>query len=495
MNVNPVSSAQEGHMFGSFGYRPVEQTAPLPIIGYRRNGAPIYPIAGGDGTQTGNPVLTRLRTERDSQTDLMDGILSQVETEERDLVDAEKSNLKAIKDRIGELDEQIKPLEEYEELRQAGRQAEQRHRPTESASTSDDGRRGMGAQVEGRGHEYKTRGEVIVDILVQHNVSNGAESPSGNLSFREEQQRSARERLEGAKVPYPGAPQEYVRAIANEITSDVPGLLPKPIVGAVDNDLDAVRPFVNSIGARDLGSIPGKVFTRPTVTQHTEVGKQSAEKAELPSRKFTVGGVDFTKETYGGALDVSRQVIDWTSPAAWDALLADLQDEYAIETENAAVDAFATAITQETAAPVATDDLRGWAGALYEAASLSYGGVRRLPNHMWVSLDMWAAMGPIVDTARLAFRPGSSDSLGTSSPTNFGGNVLDIERTVVPALPDGTVIIGVKEKTEFYEQRIGLLSAVEPRLLGVEIAYGGYIAYGTIRPSAFAKVQPFEPAP
>lgn len=480
-------------MFDSFGYRPASRTAPLPIIGYRRNGAPIRPIAGADGTTPGNPVLARLEEERNSQTELMDGILAQVETEKRDLVDAEKGNLKAIRDRISELDDQIAPLRAFEELREAGRQAERTYRPTPAATGTED-TRGMGAQVTPREHQYQTRGEVIVDILKADRSSNGAKSPGGTLSFTEAQQRAAAERLQGARVPYPGAPEEYVRAIANEVTGDVPGLLPKPIVGAVDSDLDATRPFIQSIGAKDMGSIPGKVFTRPTVTQHTLVGKQAAEKDELPSRKFTVGGVDFTKETHGGALDVSRQTIDWTSPAAWDALLADLQDEYGIDTEDAAVAAFEAAITQETAAPVATDDLKGWAKALYEAAALSYGGVRRLPNHMWVSLDMWAAMGPIVDTARLAFRPGSSDSLGSSSPTNFGGNVLDIPRTVVPALPDGTVIIGVKEKTEFYEQRIGLLSAVEPRLLGVEIAYGGYVAFGTLRPTAFTKVQPFVPA-
>jgi hypothetical protein len=485
----------EGLMFKNFGYRAAAPTAPLPIIGYRRNGAPIYPIAGADGTAVGNPVLDRLREERDKQVEFIDGTLAKVQEAKRDLVEAEEQNLADAKKRIKELDSQIKPIAEFEELRATGQQAEQRYRPTPAADPSKDGT-GMGAQVEPRGHEYQTRGQLIVDILTADQSSQGAKSPSGTLTISDQARNAAVERLQGARVNYPGAPAEYQARIANEITTDVPGLLPKPIVGAVESDLDASRPFINSVGAKDLGNIPGKVFTRPTVTQHTAVGKQTTEKSELASQKFTVGGVDFAKETHGGTLDVSRQTIDWTSPAAWDALLTDLQEVYAIQTENVAADAFAAAVTQTTADPVATNDLAGWAAALYEAAALAYAGTKRLPNHIWASLDMWATMGAIVDSKRLSMRPGNGggESLGTSSPASFAGNLFDVERTVVPSFPSGTLIVGVKEKTEFYEQRIGLLSAVEPRLLGVEIAYGGYIAFGTLKPAAFAKVDPFVPA-
>ena len=38
------------------------------------------------------------------------------------------------------------------------------------------------------------------------------------------------------------------------------------------------------------------------------------------------------------------------------------------------------------------------------------------------------------------------------------------------------------------EERIGLLQAVQPSVLGVEIAYGGYLASGVIRAAAFHKI-------
>jgi hypothetical protein len=189
---------------------------------------------------------------------------------------------------------------------------------------------------------------------------------------------------------------------------------------------------------------------------------------------------------------VSRQAIDWTSPSAWDALINDLQAVYAAETDDAAAVALATAVTQ--AVPVATDDIDAWVAALYAAAAMAATGngtkrasALRLPNMIWCSIDLWAHLGAIISSARHAFVSGG-DGFGTSSPTSLTGDILTIPRVVVPGLPTGSLIVGRTDRTEFYEERIGVLSAVEPSILGVEVAYGGYAAYGTMDPTCFAKL-------
>ena len=454
-----------------------------PIIGYLRGGRPVRAIAGGSVT------LDRMRDERRACVEFVERTLDGVEqrsTPEKpaDLSETEKESLVRQRARIAELDAQIKPLEDFEALRAADTETVQRYRPTGPGVGGQTGATPAGARTEPRAHQYRTRGEIIVDVIAQRTGT--YEADGTKITVTDQVREAARERLQGAGVIYPGAPEDYVqRAVSNEITSDVPGLLPKPIVGAVDNDLDAARPFISSIGAKDMAGIAGKTFTRPIITQHTQVSKQTAEKGELSSRKLTVGGVDFTKETHGGVIDVARQVMDWTSPSAWDALLADLQDEYAIDTETAATTAFAAAVTQTVPNPT-SEDPKGWAGALYAAAALAYRGSGRLPDAMWVSLDQWQRMGVAVDAQKLMLR--TDDKTGTSSPTSFEGAVMDLPRIVVPSFPDRTVIVGVKGKTEFYEQKVGFLTAVEPRLLGVELAYGGYVAFGTLRPAAFAKL-------
>jgi len=432
-------------------------------------------------------TLDRLRQERQSCVDFVARTLDQVEqrsTPEHpaDLSDTEQESLTRQRERIQQLDRQIEPLEAFEQLRGADQATVQRYQPTGTPAGQPTP---AGARTEHRAHEYRTRGEIIVDLIAQRTGT--YEADGTNINVTDQVRDAARERLMGAGVPFAGAPQEYLqsRAVVNNITSDVPGLMPKPIVGTVDSDIDAARPFVSSIGSKDMAGIAGKTFTRPIITGHTQVGKQTAEKTELPSRKLTVGGVDFTKETHGGVIDVARQLIDWSSPSAWDALLQDLQDEYAIDTETAAATAFAAAVTQ-TVPNATSEDPKGWAAPLYAAAALAYAGSGRLPNAIWVSLDQWQRMGVAVDAQKLMLR--SDDRVGTSSPTSFEGVVMDLPRIVVPSLPARTVIVGVKEKTEFYEQKVGFLTAVEPRLLGVELAYGGYCAFGTLRPAAFAKL-------
>ena len=106
------------------------------------------------------------------------------------------------------------------------------------------------------------------------------------------------------------------RAIADQKTSDTTGILPTPIVGTVVNLIDANRPLISSLGgAKAMAGIPGSTFTRPKVTQHTLVGVQAGEKTQLPSQKMMITPIPFDKSTYGGTVDISRQDIDWTSPA------------------------------------------------------------------------------------------------------------------------------------------------------------------------------------
>ena len=425
------------------------------------------------GNDSRNPVLVRLLEERETQVRFIDETLARVETEERDLVDAERNNLTAARERINALDAQIEPLEEFEQLRNAHRSSSSSYsgRGSSSSSSSDDGR--SAAYTAPRGHEYRTAGAVIVDRILAHD---------GNAD--------ARDRLRSANLTRDaGWAAGETRAVAHQITDDTPGLLPEPIIGAIDNNLDAARPFMQSVGVKSLDA-PGKTFERPVVTQHTQVAEQTAEKAELPSRKLIISGVPFTKRTFGGALNISRQEIDWTSPSAWDAVLTDLQEQYALETENAAADTFAaavTATTELTTAAGGTPTLAELSAGFYGAAAAAYGGVKRLPDHVWMSLDMWSAYGPILDSAAASnFNgPGAGNSSDVSS---FEGQVMKLPRTVVPSLPNGTIIVGVKSKVEVYEERIGLLQAVQPSVLGVEVAYGGYMAAGVLRAAGFSKI-------
>jgi HK97 family phage major capsid protein len=407
-----------------------------------------------------NAVLDRLLTQRDEQIAFIDQLLERVDSDGRDLVDAETSNLTAARQRVAELDAQIEPIQSFESMRHTASET------TARALGRADTRREVPAAGTARQVEYRTAGEFLVDHL---RATGGMVDSSGR-------------RL----PPDVDAAARVQRAVENQLTADTPGLLPVSIVGQVMNSIDASRPLLTSLGVKPLGGIPGTKFQRPKITQHVLVGKQAAEKTQVPSRKMVIGSVEFTKDTYGGSVDISRQDIDWTSPSAWNILIQDLQDVYALTTEAAVAAAFAAGITASVDAP--TRDLAGLATGLYDAAAAAYAGSGRMPDRMWASIDAWGLLGSMVDVGRMVFPTNAGGSAGTSGLTTFSGVVLDLPRIVVPSLPAGTLIVGWSGGYEVYEERIGLLSAVEPSIFGVEVAYGGYLAAGFMNPAAFAKV-------
>ena len=410
-----------------------------------------------------NAVLESLRAQRAEQLSTMDAILSQVEG--RDLVDAERGLLDAARGRIQELDAQIKPLEEYEAMRGTHAGALDRLVPAIVPAVA-------GAGVDGgdRTPEYRSPGAFLVDYLRAHGImERGVIDPQ------------AAARVTAA-----------TRAIADQKTTDTTGILPTPIVGPVANLIDANRPLISSLGgAKALGGIPGTQFTRPKIAQHVTVGPQAGEKTQLPSQKMVIGSVPFNKQTYGGTVDISRQDIDWTSPSAWDILVRDLADVYAIQTETAVATDFKAKATA-TPVVVATDDLKGWTVALYTAAMHSYAQSFRMPDHIWCSLDVWAALGSLVDVARNVVPPnGNLDTaMGSSDLASFRGDVLGLPRVVVPTFAAGTCIVGPAAAYEVYEEVIGLLSVIEPSILGVQVAYGGYVAWGAMYGNALVPLTP-----
>jgi HK97 family phage major capsid protein len=412
-----------------------------------------------------NAVLERLREQRAEQLASMDAVLSQVEG--RDLVDAERSLLEAARQRIAEIDAQIEPLEAFETLR-----AQHVERTGDLPRPGDIPAQPRRMDGPTRDFPYPTPGAYLADMCRAAGCL-----PGGQYGEPDTQ---AAQRVGQA------------RAVANQTTSDTPGILPTPIVGTVVSLIDSNRPLVSSLGgAKPLGNIPGTSFTRPKIATHVLVGAQTAEKTQLPSRQMTINSIPFTKTTRGGTVNISRQDIDWTSPAAWDILVKDLADVYAIDSETTIATAFGTAATGAPVA-VAGDLLADWSTALYTAAAQSYSAGLRMPDRIWCSLDVWAALGSLVDVARIVMpRDGNNDTAaGSSSLANFGGDVLGLPRIVVPTLAAGTCIVGPSSLYEAYEEVIGLLSVVEPSILGVEVAYGGYIAFGSLAPTAFVKVTP-----
>lgn len=110
------------------------------------------------------------------------------------------------------------------------------------------------------------------------------------------------------------AMREAIQAAApNVVTTDIPGILPLPIVQPTYNNFQGRRPVVDAVGARAMPQ-SGKVFIRPKVTTHTSISAQASENATLDDGTFVVSDEQVTKGTFGGYVTLSEQSIDWSTP-------------------------------------------------------------------------------------------------------------------------------------------------------------------------------------
>lgn len=276
------------------------------------------------------------------------------------------------------------------------------------------------------------------------------------------------------------------RATAHQTTADNPGLIPRPILGPVINDITAARPLIASITPRPL---PAGSFDRPVITQHVDVQKQAAEKDPTASRKMLIGKLPVTAATYAGHLNISRQDVKWSSPNILSIVYEDFGVIYAQRTDEDACAQFVATPGMNTAP--ATMDGPGLYEAIFGAAAegITSTGVSILPDTLWVSADVWGNLGGMLNPFGLPMFP----SLTPGSAT--GGNVLNLSTVVDGYLPPETMILGPRRYAEWYEDLDGLMQVGEPDVLGQLVGYAGYGAFLNTKPEKFTKFTISYPAP
>ena len=283
---------------------------------------------------------------------------------------------------------------------------------------------------------------------------------------------------------------ENIRAATGDVVvSDAAGLVPTPVVTPVYDDVNALRPIVSALGARQMPAA-GSTFLRPKIATHSGVAVQTNELGSVNTADFDLSNVTFTKKTFAGTLLLSEQVIDWSTPSMLDASVNDLAGQYALQTEKYVVDQMAAAITnsQEVILDSYTDD-EEFITDLYLAASSIASTGNYLPNALAVAPAMWAKLGALVDGQGRPVFPQVSPLSGIGElrqgVTGWSGNPLGLQLVVSNQI--GTQAIGNKDANEYYwlmntrgvevyEQYKGFLRVENATNLGLQVTVRGYIA-------------------
>ena len=241
-----------------------------------------------------------------------------------------------------------------------------------------------------------------------------------------------------------------------------PVCCPRSIVAPIVNFVDTSRPIVSVIGPQDLGT---GSWSYARITQHTQVGVQSAEKTELASRKMLITKTPLAAPTYGGYVNVSRQDINRTSPQILDMVIADLAGQYAIQTEAAAATDLTAAATAGPVIP-ATPTAANIATAIYAAAGSVFTATQGQGRTVIaLSPDQLGIIAPLFP----GVNPQNALSTGFSAcDLAFGsvGAVSGLQVVMSAGLAADTILVFSTAAVRAFEARYGALQVVEPSRLG-----------------------------
>jgi HK97 family phage prohead protease len=282
-----------------------------------------------------------------------------------------------------------------------------------------------------------------------------------------------------------------LRAAAPDVTTaDLDGILPLPIVQPIYSGIQGLRPVVDAIGSRPMPQ-SGKVFIVPKITTHTSIGGPQTQNTTITAGQYIVDDIQITKDIYGGYVEVSEASIDWSSPEVLNGLLEDMGKKYALATDNAAADAL-LAGTSQTTGNVATTDPTDWIAKVYACATTILSNGYYMPDHLFVSPDVFAQLGQLSDTADRPLFPqvGPMNAFGTMNPGGRDAVVFGLRLVVDTQFAAKTTIVGAAATGAFrcYEQQKGAISLDNPSTLSRTIAFRGYFAPKMIDANQFMKI-------
>ena len=300
------------------------------------------------------------------------------------------------------------------------------------------------------GHTYRSAGEMLWDVIHNREADAGAR-------LAQVQRRAAQ---------HMGTKAEETVATAGGFG----GLIASPITGPIIDLRPKGRPWLSLVGARPAPK--PMTFMRPRIVDpnfETGVDVQAKQKQELASQAFNVLADPLQLTTLGGYLNLSRQAEEFI-PSALDIVINQLLNRLAAKTEAALyTEVNKTTATITLAADAPADDVRQ---AIFDAAALVFTNTGALPEWIAMGPEGWARLGGLTD---LALRPlfpftNAVNAMGTSSPGTFEIAGLGLTGVVTPAIPNGDFFVGNELGIEAYEYRYPTLEAIEPSLLGRQVA-------------------------
>ena len=283
---------------------------------------------------------------------------------------------------------------------------------------------------------------------------------------------------------------DNIRAAAPDVTTtDIPGVIPTPIIAPVYNNFIGRRPLIDAVGVRAMPQA-GSIFIRPVVTTHNTIGT-ATQNTTITASAFVVDDVQITKTIQGGYVEISEASMDWSSPEVLGALLDDMGRVYANRTDLLACSELVSGTTNSNNfANASITDPAEWVRWMYQAAAdILTGSNGNLPSALAVSPNIFQYLGQLVGGSDRPVFPqvGPMNAYGTMTPGSDSAVAFGLRLVVDRNLGATDMVIMDPTGIECWEQQKGAISVEQPSQLSRQIAFRGYFAAKVIDASKSIK--------
>lgn len=282
-------------------------------------------------------------------------------------------------------------------------------------------------------------------------------------------------------------PALLLRALADQITDNNPGVLPPTWLTEVFGIVDRGRPLVTAFGARSAGT-EGMDINWPYFDGDLAalVSEQLAEKTAITSVRVDLKRGTEALRTFAGGSDISYQLIRRSSPSYRDAYMRIMAAAYSAVTDAAAaVDAAAAATGSVDLAPL-TATASTLRAALFEASVLVQAATGMPAEFALAATDVFVHVGSLDGLWPAPY--GTMNTAGTADAASLRVDVSGLPVIHDPYLAAGTLLASNSQAAGWLEDGPFTVAAEDVERLGQNVAIWGMGAWATFLPAGVVKI-------
>jgi phage head maturation protease len=278
------------------------------------------------------------------------------------------------------------------------------------------------------------------------------------------------------------------RVLADQLTTDNPGVIPPSWATEVAGILGFARPAVVATGGPASLGDSGMELDWPMLDPATNldalVAKQTAEKTQIASVKVKILKGSQPIDTYAGGSDVSYQLIRRSKPAYREAYIRILEIAYARVTE-AAFEAQLLAVAGSSLVLTATSTADQVRAFLFGASAIVADNTGMPATVDLVSPAEFLRIGGLAGLWPGAY--GTANVAGTAQASTLSINVSGLPIVRAPFLTGNTHLVLNGESARWYEDGPFPISAEDVAKLGQNVAVWGMGTGATTVPKGIVK--------